>query len=91
MVCQGPRSLWVSYCILPPTIFFASNSVVTESPSLVLVIEFQPCGIMLSLSMISWSPLDDDGQGIGGDEDRDHDHLYARVHQMERNWSKSNP
>lgn len=41
--------------------------------------------------MISWSPLDDDGQGIGGDEDRDHDHLYARVHQMERSWSKSNP
>jgi hypothetical protein len=62
-----------------------------ESASLVLIIECQPCGLMLSLSMLRKCPLGSDGHGLGGDGNGDRDHKYANVHEMERRYSKSKP
>jgi hypothetical protein len=55
--------------------------------NLVLIFECQPCGQMLSLKMISYDPLDG-GQSIGGDGNRDQDHIHASIHQIGQRWSK---
>ena len=51
-------------CRGPLTKRWGQIRLIGERPSLVLLMEYQPCGLMLAISMISQGPLDDDKQGI---------------------------